>query len=381
MIAATDSTDSVFASREFHGWPSRAAAASDIFMTTASQPTSLIIRQPDDFHAHFRDGAMLRTVINHSARQFARAIAMPNLDPPVRMASDAAAYRQRILDALEPGLDFQPLMTCYLTDTTNADDLMAGHKDGIFTAAKLYPANATTNSQYGVTDIGKLDGVFTAMEKAGLPLLLHGEVTDTAVDIFDREAVYIEQVLIPLRKRHPGLRIVLEHITTADAVAYVEAGDAALAATITPHHLHINRNALFAGGLRPHAYCLPVAKREIHRLALVRAATSGSEKFFLGTDTAPHDIAAKEADCGCAGIFCAPFAMESYAAIFAAEGALHHLEGFASVHGAQFYGLPLNERHIRLEQAPCPVPEHVADGTLKPFHAGETLHWRFAGIV
>ncbi len=342
---------------------------------------SLTIRQPDDFHAHFRDGAMLRAVINHTARQFARAIAMPNLDPPVLTAADAARYRQRILDAVDPGLQFQPLMTCYLTDSTDAADLIAGADAGIFTAAKLYPANATTNSDRGVTDIRRLDRVFAAMAKAGLPLLLHGEVTDPDIDIFDREKVFLQRVLAPLIERHPQLRIVLEHITTANSVDFVQAAGANLAATITPHHLHINRNALFAGGLRPHAYCLPVAKREHHRLALRRAATSGSAKFFLGTDTAPHNIDAKEQDCGCAGIFCAPYAIESYAAVFEAEVALHHLQGFAAEHGARFYGLPLNPGRIRLERQPFAAETQLAPeiGGLRPFHAGETLGWRFIG--
>lgn len=352
-------------------------------MPDASPPTTLVLRQPDDFHAHFRDGAMLRSVVNFTARQFARAIAMPNLDPPVTTAAAAASYRQRIRAALAPGLRFEPLMTCYLTDDTDVDDLLAGAADGVFVAAKLYPANATTNSQRGVTDIRRLDKVLAGMEKAGLPLLLHGEVTAPEVDIFDREAVFLERVLAPLMARHPGLRIVLEHVTTAEAVAFVAAAGANLAATITPHHLHINRNALFAGGLRPHAYCLPVAKRERHRQALCRAATSGSPKFFLGTDTAPHLVAAKESDCGCAGIFCAPFAIESYAEIFAAAGALDRLQGFAAEHGAAFYGLPLNPRQIRLERQPVVVPPalDLEAGRLHPFHAGETLGWRFAGVV
>ncbi len=348
---------------------------------------TMVLRRPDDWHLHLRDGAMLRQVLPCTARQFGRAIVMPNLSPPVTTMAAAIAYRQRILDALDPSLDpstgFEPLMTCYLTDDTDADDLAAGAAAGVFRAAKLYPANATTNSAHGVTDIRRLDGVLARMEEIGLPLLVHGEVTDAAVDIFDREALFLERVATPLLLRFPALKLVLEHATTEEAVAFVEGAGANVAATITPHHLHINRNALFAGGLRPHAYCLPVAKRERHRLALRRAATSGSAKFFLGTDTAPHAVDAKESACGCAGIFCAPFALESYLAVFEAEGALDRFEGFASVHGARFYGLPLHEERVQLSRVAVEVPHRLGgdDLPLVPFHAGETLRWRFDGVL
>ncbi len=348
-----------------------------------TEPQSLTLRRPDDWHVHLRDGAMLKSVVNHTARQFRRAIAMPNLAPPVTTAAEGESYRQRILAAVDPALNFEPLIVCYLTDNTDADDLARGAEQGIFTAAKLYPANATTNSSHGVTDIRKIDRVLERMQKIGLPLLLHGEVTDKAVDIFDREAVFIDRIFQPLSARFPELKTVFEHITTAEAAAFVQAGGPNIAATITPHHLHINRNAIFDGGIRPHAYCLPVAKRETHRLALRKAAVSGSAKFFLGTDTAPHAVQAKEAACGCAGIFCAPYALESYAAVFEQEGALDKLEGFASEHGPRFYGLPLNEERVKLERAPEQVPDRLEleAATLVPFHAGETLNWRFAGIV
>ena len=346
-----------------------------------TSPAEITLRRPDDWHVHLRDGAMLATVAPHTARQFARAIVMPNLDPPVTTIAAAAAYRDRIRAVTGQG--FEPLMTAYLTDATAPTDLVRGHAEGVFTAAKLYPANATTNSRHGVTNIAAIRPVLAAMERAGMPLLVHGEVTDPAIDIFDREAVFIDRVLAGVAADFPALKIVFEHITTADAVAFVEAAPATIAATITPHHLHINRNAIFAGGIRPHLYCLPVAKREAHRLALRRAATSGNPKFFLGTDTAPHDRAAKEAACGCAGIFCAPYALESYATAFEAEGALDRLEGFASEHGPRFYGLPLNEARVRLERASVDIPATIGDGDamLVPFHAGETLGWRFTGAV
>lgn len=349
----------------------------------STPPTTLTIRRPDDWHTHLRDGPMLASVVNYTARQFRRAIAMPNLSPPVTTWALGQEYRQRILAAVDPSLDFDPLITCYLTDATDPDDLEEGLKRGIFTAAKLYPAHATTNSSHGVTNIRHIHAVLARMEKIGLPLLLHGEVTDHSVDIFDREATFIDRVYTPLLNDFPGLKTVFEHITTEDAVHFVEAGPATLAATITPHHLHINRNALFEGGLRPHAYCLPVAKREKHRQALRKAATSGNPKFFLGTDTAPHAQAAKETACGCAGIFCAPHALESYAAVFEAENALEKLEAFASENGPRFYNLPLNDQHIRLERTATPVPEtlDLPAAPVVPFHAGETLAWRFAGIV
>lgn len=341
----------------------------------------LTIRRPDDWHVHLRDGEMLQAVAGYTARQFARAIVMPNLSPPVTTSAAADAYRDRILAALPAGSDFTPLMTCYLTDSTDAEDLAQGFADGIFTAAKLYPANATTNSAHGVTDVANLHPVLERMQAIGMPLLVHGEVTDGDVDIFDREAVFIDRILAGLARNLPDLKIVFEHITTADAVDFVTASGPNVAATITPQHLHINRNAIFAGGIRPHAYCLPVAKREQHRLALRRAATSGSPKFFLGTDTAPHEVAAKETACGCAGIFNAPYALESYATVFEEENALDRLEGFASEHGPAFYGLPLNEGTVRLDRRTIDVPENIAAGGtgIVPFHAGEQLGWRFAG--
>lgn len=337
---------------------------------------SLTIRRPDDWHVHLRDGAMLRAVAPYTARTFARAIVMPNLTPPVTTAAAASAYRDRILAASPPGADFTPLMTCYLTDDADAGDLVRGHADGVFTAAKLYPAGATTNSASGVTDIRRIHPVLDAMQRARIPLLVHGEVTDPAVDIFDREAVFIDRVLTPLLRDFPDLRVVMEHVTTADAAGFVADAGPNVAATITPQHLHLNRNAIFASGLRPHAYCLPVLKRERHRLALRAAATSGSPKFFGGTDSAPHAVDAKESACGCAGIFNAPHAIESYAAVFDAEGALDKLEAFASENGARFYGLPLNEGTITLERADTPVPDRIGD--LVPFHAGETLRWRLS---
>ena len=296
---------------------------------------------------------------------------------PTDEGEDAAAYRERIVGALPEGADFTPLMTCYLTDTTDADDLAAGFADGVFTAAKLYPAGATTNSASGVTDVANIRGVLERMAAAGMVLCVHGEVTDLDVDVFDREAVFIERVLAPLLRDLPELKVVFEHVTTEEAVAFVESAGPNVAATITPQHLHINRNAMLVGGIRPHAYCLPVAKREKHRLALRRAATSGSAKFFLGTDSAPHAREAKESACGCAGIFNAPFALESYLAVFEAEGALDRFEGFASEHGAHFYGLPLNDGTVTFERAPSKVPPQIAG--VVPFHAGQTLGWRFAG--
>ena len=339
---------------------------------------SLTIRRPDDWHVHLRDGEMLRGVVAHTARQFARAIVMPNLSPPVTDTAAARAYRTRIVAALPPGSDFTPLMTCYLTDSTGSDDLVAGYGDGTFTAAKLYPAHATTNSAHGVSDIAALAPVLDRMQKIGMPLLVHGEVTDPAVDVFDREAVFIERVLSGLIADFPELKVVFEHITTAEAAAFVDSAGPNVAATITPQHLHINRNAMFAGGLRPHAYCLPVAKRERHRLALRKAATSGSAKYFLGTDSAPHSVSAKESACGCAGIFNAPYALESYATVFQEEGALGRFEAFASENGPRFYGLPLNEGSLVLERAETLVPTVIdAGGTpVVPFHAGETLRWR-----
>lgn len=344
----------------------------------------LVLRSPDDWHVHLRDGAMLRSVAGHTARAFRRAIVMPNLVPPITTVLEAKAYRSRILSALDDCHDFEPLMTCYLTDESDPEEVGRGFETGVFTACKLYPAHATTNADHGVTDIRRIYPVLERMQRIDMPLLLHGEVTDPAIDIFDREAVFIERVFSRIMMDFPALRTVFEHITTADAVAFVESGGPNLAATITPHHLRINRNAMFAEGLRPHAYCLPVAKRERHRLALRRAATSGSPKFFLGTDSAPHLIGQKESACGCAGIFNAPHAIESYAATFEEDGALDRLEGFASEYGPRFYGLPLNTTSIVLERDPLVIPERVAgtsEGDLIPFQAGETLPWRFTGFA
>ena len=338
----------------------------------------ITIRRPDDWHVHLRDGEMLQAVAPYTATQFARAIVMPNLAPPVTTVAAAAAYRARILAALPEDADFTPLMTCYLTDDADPDELRRGHAEGIWVAAKLYPAHATTNSAHGVTDIRNLWPALEAMQAIGMPLLVHGEVTDPAIDIFDREAVFIERVLGDMVRDFPALKIVFEHITTAEAVAFVEASGPNLAATVTPQHLILNRNAIFEGGIRPHAYCLPVAKRERHRLAVRRAAMTGSPKFFLGTDSAPHPVEKKEAACGCAGIFNAPFALESYAGVFEAEGALDRLEGFASEHGPRFYGLPLNDGTVTLERTETKVPDSLpAPGTsVVPFHAGEILAWR-----
>jgi len=335
---------------------------------------TLTIRRPDDWHVHLRDGAMLEIVAPYTARQFARAIVMPNLSPPVSTASAAIAYRERIIAATGPG--FTPLMTCYLTDGIDPDELVRGHSEGVFIAAKLYPAHATTNSAHGVSDIANIRPALEAMQRIGMPLLVHGEVTDPAIDIFDREAVFIERVFAGLLSDFPELKCVFEHVTTKDAVDFVLAGPDTIAATITPQHLHINRNAMFDGGLRPHAYCLPVAKREAHRLALREAATSGNAKFFLGTDSAPHTTSAKESACGCAGIFNAPFALESYLAVFDTENALDRFEAFASGNGPLFYGLPLNEDTVTLERAAQVVPANIGD--LVPFHAKQSLGWRVA---
>jgi dihydroorotase len=341
---------------------------------------TLTIRRPDDWHVHLRDGAMLAGVVGYTARQFARAIVMPNLSPPVTTSALGAAYRERILAAVPDGLGFMPLITAYLTDQTDADDLVRGHAEGIFTAAKLYPANATTNSAHGVTDVARLLPVLERMAEAGMVLCVHGEVTDADVDVFDREKEFIDRTLAPLHANLPELRIVFEHITTSDAVDFVSVAGANVAATITPQHLHINRNAMLVGGIQPHNYCLPVAKRETHRLALRQAATSGSAKFFLGTDSAPHEKHTKESACGCAGIFNAPHALESYLAVFEEEGALAQFEGFASLHGPAFYRLPVNEESITLVREPQQVPEVIdtAGGAVVPWHAGQVLNWRLA---
>jgi dihydroorotase len=344
----------------------------------AGTPDSLTIRRPDDWHVHLRDGEVLRFVADMTARQFARAIVMPNLVPPVTTVAAGEAYRARILDAVPAERRFTPLMTAYLTDEIDAEEVARGFEGGVFTACKLYPANATTNSAHGVTDVKRIYPVLERMQAIGMPLLVHGEVTSPDIDIFDREAVFIERVLTPVLRDFPELKVVLEHITTQDAADFVGGGPANLAATITAHHLRIDRNALFAGGLRPHAYCLPIAKRRRHKEALRRAATSGNPKFFLGTDTAPHERHAKESACGCAGIFSAPTALESYAQTFEEMGALERLEGFASEFGPRFYGLPLNAGTVTLRRVPTSVPEEVAEGDVKlvPFQAGETLPWQ-----
>ena len=339
------------------------------------RPDCLTMRRPDDWHVHLRDGAMLQLVASHSAAQFARAIVMPNLTPPVTSVLAATAYRARITAALPAGADFRPLMTCYLTDDADPEEVVRGHREGVWTACKLYPAGATTNSAQGVTNVRHVYSVLEAMQRVGMPLLVHGEVTDPAVDIFDREAVFIDRVLRPLLADFPALKVVMEHITTAEAAAFVATeGGERLAATITPQHLMLDRNALFDGGLRPHAYYLPVLKRERHRLAVRAAAVSGSPRFFLGTDSAPHDVARKEAACGCAGIFNAPHALECYAQVFDEEDALDRLEAFASENGARFYGLPLNQGTVTLERAAVRVPERIGD--VVPFRAGEMLGWR-----
>ena len=353
----------------------------------------LVLRRPDDWHVHLRDGAMLKAVLPATARTFARAIVMPNLRPPVTSVDEAVAYRARILAALPEGVSFQPLMTAYLTDAIDPGELDRGFREGVFSAAKLYPANATTNSAAGVSDLYNISAVLECMEAIDMPLLIHGEVTDPDVDVFDREAQFIERHLKPLRERHPRLRIILEHITTEEAVIYIresyQGGDQRIAATITPHHLHLNRNAMFVGGLRSDFYCLPVVKRECHRRALVQAATSGLPCFFLGTDSAPHPRSGKESACGCAGIFNAFHALESYASVFEQEGALDRLEGFASEYGPHFYGLPLNTDTVTLVRRDQSIPSRLlppqsarsGDDTLPEsewpllFHAGETLAW------
>ena len=335
---------------------------------------TLTIRKPDDWHVHLRDGEMLQRVAPYTARQFWRAIIMPNLVPPVTSVEAARDYRRRILEATQPG--FTPLMTCYLTDDADPDEIGRGYDEGVWTAAKLYPAGATTNSASGVTDIGTIYPVLERMQRIGMVLCVHGEVTDPDVDVFDRERIFIARTLVRLVKDFPALKIVLEHITTREAADFVRYNER-VGATVTPQHLVINRNAIFAGGLRPHAYCLPVAKREEHRLAVREVATSGLPNVFLGTDSAPHARHAKESACGCAGIFNAPFALESYASVFEEDGALDNFETFASINGARFYGLPVNEETVTLERAETTVPQELEG--LVPFHAGETLPWRFAG--
>ncbi|WP_134681194.1 dihydroorotase [Paracoccus ravus] len=338
---------------------------------------SLTLRRPDDWHLHLRDGEMLAAVAAFSGH-FGRAIIMPNLVPPVVTGAQAASYRDRILAALPPEVTLRPLMTLYLTEATDPADLVAAHRDGIITAVKLYPAGATTNSASGVTNFDKVRPVLEAMAEAGIPLCTHGEVTDPAVDIFDREAVFIDKVLDPIRRATPGLRVVMEHITTSDGVDYVS-GQSDMGATITTHHLVINRNHILVGGIRPHYYCLPVAKRESHRLALRKAATSGDPRFFLGTDSAPHPDRAKESACGCAGCFTAPNTMSILAHVFEEDGALDKLEGFTSLNGPAFYGLPANEDMIRLvkRETPATYPTHIpaGDETVTVFDPGFPLYW------
>ena len=342
--------------------------------------TQITLRRPDDWHLHLRDGAMLRAVTPETARHFGRAIIMPNLVPPVVTGAQAADYRERIRAAIPEGSGFTPLMTLYLTEETDPADVAKAKAEGVITAVKLYPAGATTNSASGVRDFDKVRPVLETMAEHGIPLCVHGEVVDGDVDIFDREAVFIDRVLQPLVDRLPTLRVIFEHITTMQAVGFVESAGPNVAATITPQHLQINRNDILVGGIRPHLYCLPVAKREQHRLALRGAATSGSAKYFLGTDSAPHHRHTKETACGCAGIFNAPFALESYVQVFEDEGALDHFEAFASLNGPAFYGLAPNEERITLEKAPVEVPAEVDGGEARivPFHAGETLSWRLA---
>ena len=344
---------------------------------TPTPCTSLTLTRPDDWHLHVRDGAALRTVVPHTAAQFGRAIIMPNLKPPVTTAEQALAYKARILAAVPAGVAFEPLMTLYLTDNLPADEIARAKKAGVV-AAKLYPAGATTNSDAGVTDLRKTYKTLEAMQKAGLLLLVHGEVTSSDIDLFDREAVFIDTQLIPLRRDFPELKIVFEHITTREAAQYVQDSDRFIAASITAHHLLYNRNAIFTGGIRPHYYCLPVLKREIHRQALVQAATGGSNQFFLGTDSAPHPTHLKEHASGCAGCYTAHAAMELYAQAFDTAGALDKLEGFASFHGADFYGLPRNTGTITLKRESWTPPESFAFGEarLKPLTAGEELQWR-----
>ena len=340
----------------------------------------LDIARPDDWHVHLRDGAALASVAADTARQFARAIVMPNLKPPVTTVAQAQAYRERIMAALPAGSTFQPLMTLYLTQATEPAEIARAKASGFVHAVKYYPAGATTNSQAGVRDLARVQSVLEAMQHHGLPLLMHGEVTDPAVDIFDRERVFIERHLQPLRERFPELRMVLEHITTRAAAEFVRQAPAHVGATITAHHLLLNRNALFEGGVQPHHYCLPVLKRETHRQALLEAATSGDPHFFLGTDSAPHVRQSKEAACGCAGIYTAHAAIELYAEAFEQAGRLDRLEGFASFHGPDFYGLPRNTERLHLERRPWTVPDAVpfADGTLVPFRAGKSVAWSLA---
>ncbi|CAI1623103.1 dihydroorotase [Serratia proteamaculans] len=342
-----------------------------------AQPQALKIRRPDDWHIHLRDDDMLKTVLPYTSQVFGRAIVMPNLAPPITTVAAARAYRDRILAAVPQGHDFTPLMTCYLTNSLDAAELVNGFEQGVFTAAKLYPANATTNSSHGVSDVKAIYPLFEQMQKMGMPLLIHGEVTDAAVDIFDREARFIEQVMEPIRRQFPELKIVFEHITTKEAAQYVQEGNRFLGATITPQHLMFNRNHMLVGGIRPHLFCLPILKRNIHQDALRKAVASGSDRFFLGTDSAPHAKHRKESSCGCAGVFNAPNAIPAYASVFEQLGALEHLEAFCSLNGPRFYGLPVNTDFIELQRIPTSQPEEIVMGseTVVPFLAGESLSW------
>ena len=344
-------------------------------------PDTITLKRPDDWHVHLRDGDMLNFVADETARQFHRAIIMPNLVPPITKVAQAEAYRARIMAAVKPSRHFTPLMTAYLTDTIEPDEVEKGFKEGVWAACKLYPAGATTNSDSGVSDIRNIDAVLERMAHIEMPLLVHGEVVTPDIDIFDREKVFLDRILGPTMERIPTLRVVLEHITTEDSVQFVESYDERIAATITPHHLRIDRNDMLVGGIKPHNYCLPVAKRAKHKLALRKAATSGSSKFFLGTDTAPHAREEKESACGCAGIYSAPVALESYATTFEEEGALDKLEGFASLYGPKFYRMPVNETSVTLKRESWTVPAEISSGDIRivPFHGGETLNWRLEG--
>ncbi|WP_126285204.1 dihydroorotase [Burkholderia stagnalis] len=351
--------------------------------SNASSPATLTLARPDDWHLHVRDGNMLAAVLPHTARQFGRAIIMPNLKPPVTTTAQAQAYRERILAAVPAGVTFEPLMTLYLTDNTPPDEIRRARESGFVHGVKLYPAGATTNSDHGVTDLAKCAKTLETMQETGMPLLVHGEVTDGSIDLFDREKVFIDRVMTPLRRDFPGLKVVFEHITTKDAADYVRDADAApglIGATITAHHLLYNRNALFVGGIRPHYYCLPVLKRETHRIALVEAATSGNPRFFLGTDSAPHARNAKEAACGCAGCYTALHALELYAEAFDNAGALDKLEGFASFFGADFYGLPRSQETVTLRREPWELPLEIlaGDTPVVPLRAGESIGWKLA---
>ncbi|WP_420547338.1 dihydroorotase [Curvivirga sp.] len=340
---------------------------------------SITIKRPDDWHLHIRDGKMMEAVLPYTANVFGRAIIMPNLTPPVITAKDAKEYYARIQTALPKDTKFKPLMTAYLTDSTDPDDIAKGYEENAFVAVKLYPAHATTNSAHGVSDIANVDAVVKRMSEIGMPLLIHGEVTRSEVDIYDREAVFIQETLMPLKEKYPDLKVVLEHITTSEAVDFVKSADDTVAATITPQHIIINRSDMFKGGIRPHLYCLPIAKREKHRLAVREAAVSGHKSFFLGTDSAPHPIGAKESSCGCAGIFNVPAAIETYLEVFEEEGKIENFEAFASLNGPAFYEMPVNEDSITLAKQNWEMENEIVidDVTsLHPFKGGKTVHWK-----